>query len=94
MQISGWDETPNTLEKEFVFGSFEMAMEFIRQAAIRITEINHHPEWSNVYNRVHVKLTTHDAGNVVTQKDRELAEILDEIYKKVAPTGIEPISSV
>ena len=94
MQISGWDETPNTLEKEFVFVSFEMAMEFIRQAAIRITEINHHPEWSNVYNRVHVKLTTHDAGNVVTQKDRELAEILDEIYEKVAPTGIEPISSV
>ena len=94
MQISGWDETPNTLEKEFVFGSFEMAMEFIRQAAIRITEVNHHPEWSNVYNRVHVKLTTHDAGNVVTQKDRELAEILDEIYEKVAPTGIEPISSV
>ncbi len=80
MQISGWDETPNTLEKEFVFGSFEMAMEFIRQAAIRITEINHHPEWSNVYNRVHVKLTTHDAGNVVTQKDRELAEILDEVF--------------
>lgn len=94
MQISGWDETPNTLEKEFVFGSFEMAMEFIRQAAIRITEINHHPEWSNVYNRVRVKLTTHDAGNIVTEKDRELAEILDEIYKKVAPTGIEPISSV
>ena len=94
MQISGWDETPNTLEKEFVFVSFEMAIEFIRQAAIRITEINHHPEWSNVYNRVHVKLTTHDAGNVVTQKDRELAEILDEIYEKVAPTGIEPISSV
>ena len=93
MQISGWDETPNTLEKEFVFGSFEMAMEFIRQAAIRITEINHHPEWSNVYNRVRVKLTTHDAGNVVTQKDRELAEILDEIYEKVAPTGIELISS-
>ncbi len=80
MQISGWDETPNTVEKEFVFGSFEMAMEFIRQAAIRITEINHHPEWSNVYNRVHVKLTTHDAGNVVTQKDRELAEILDEVF--------------
>ena len=80
MQISGWDETPNTLEKEFVFGSFEMAMEFIRQAAIRITEINHHPEWSNVYNRVHVKLTTHDAGNVVTQKDRELAEILEELF--------------
>jgi 4a-hydroxytetrahydrobiopterin dehydratase len=80
MQISGWDETPNTLEKEFVFVSFEMAIEFIRQAAIRITEINHHPEWSNVYNRVHVKLTTHDAGNVVTQKDRELAEILDEVF--------------
>ena len=94
MQISGWDETPNTLEKEFVFVSFEMAMEFIRQAAIRITEINHHPEWSNVYNRVRVKLTTHDAGNIVTEKDRELAEILDEIYEKVAPTGIEPISSV
>ncbi len=94
MQFSSWEETPNFLYKEYLFESFELAMVFMQQVAVRITEINHHPEWSNVYNRVHVKLTTHDAGNVVTQMDRELAEILDEIYEKVAPTGIEPISSV
>ena len=94
MQFSSWEETPNFLYKEYLFESFELAMVFMQQVAVRITEINHHPEWSNVYNRVRVKLTTHDAGNIVTEKDRELAEILDEIYEKVAPTGIEPISSV
>ena len=87
MQFSSWEETPNFLYKEYLFESFELAMVFMQQAAIRITEINHHPEWSNVYNRVRVKLTTHDAGNIVTEKDRELAEILDEIYISLANYG-------
>ena len=87
MQFSSWEETPNFLYKEYLFESFELAMVFMQQVAVRITEINHHPEWSNVYNRVHVKLTTHDAGNIVTEKDRELAEILDEIYISLANYG-------
>ena len=94
MQILGWEESPNSLEKEYRFESFEMAMVFMQQASVRISELNHHPEWSNVYNRIRVRLTTHDAGNIVTEKDRELAKILDVTFKEVAPTGIEPISNV
>ena len=94
MQVSGWKETAISLEKEYLFSSFEMAMLFMQQAAIRISEIDHHPEWSNVYNRVRVRLNTHDAGNAVTNKDRELAKVLDEVFEEVAPTGIEPISNV
>ncbi len=94
MQILGWEESPNSLEKEYRFESFEMAMVFMQQASVRISELNHHPEWSNVYNRVRVRLNTHDAGNAVTNKDRELAKVLDEVFEEVAPTGIEPISNV
>ena len=45
-----------------------------------INTLNHHPEWHNIYNKVFVKLTTHDEGNKITQKDRKLAEILDSRY--------------
>jgi 4a-hydroxytetrahydrobiopterin dehydratase len=47
------------------------------KASFEIEKLNHHPEWSNVYNKVHVSLTTHDAGNTITEKDKQLAEILD-----------------
>jgi 4a-hydroxytetrahydrobiopterin dehydratase len=47
------------------------------KAAFVIEKLNHHPEWSNVYNKVTVYLTTHDAGNTITQKDRDLAKALD-----------------
>ena len=80
MQTSEWEESPNSLNKEFLFESFEMAMLFMQRAAIRISEIDHHPEWSNIYNRVFVKLTTHSKGNMVTEQDRRLAEILDNLY--------------
>lgn len=49
------------------------------KASFIIEKMNHHPEWSNVYNKVHVVLLTHDAGNTVTDKDRELAEALDTL---------------
>jgi 4a-hydroxytetrahydrobiopterin dehydratase len=84
MPTSDWEESPNFLKKEFLFESFEMAMLFMQQAAIRISEIDHHPEWINVYNRVLVKLTTHSKGNIVTEKDRKLAEILDNVYSEFA----------
>jgi 4a-hydroxytetrahydrobiopterin dehydratase len=51
----------------------------MNKAAVVIETFNHHPEWSNVYNKVHVILRTHDAGYVVTNKDRKLAQLLDDV---------------
>lgn len=79
-----WREEDNALHRTYTFVDFVEAMAFMNEAAFRIEKINHHPEWSNVYNRVIVKLTTHDAGHTVTDKDRNLAKILDEIYSRYA----------
>lgn len=78
--MTTWKTTPQSLEKTFEFNSFEEAMLFMQNATPFISEADHHPTWSNTYNRVHVKLTTHDAGNQVTDKDREIAKILDKVY--------------
>ncbi len=78
--MSNWTESANSLEKTFKFETFEAAMLFMQQAAIKISELDHHPTWTNTYNRIHVVLRTHDAGNSVTQKDRNLAHILDSLY--------------
>ncbi|MFD3408846.1 4a-hydroxytetrahydrobiopterin dehydratase [Aquirufa sp. HETE-83D] len=75
-----WIEENQALEKTFTFPTFEDAMLFMQLATPLISKLDHHPTWSNTYNRVHVTLTTHDVGNVVTEKDRELAKIFDEIY--------------
>jgi 4a-hydroxytetrahydrobiopterin dehydratase len=56
-------------------------MQFMQNAAPFISETDHHPTWSNTYNRVEVKLTTHDAGNKITDKDRKLADYLDKLYQ-------------
>ena len=71
-----WKEENNALHKTFVFDDFNQAIDFMRSAAPAIDKLNHHPEWTNVYNKVMVKLTTHDAGNVVTEKDRKLLDSL------------------
>ena len=68
------------LEREFVFKDFKQAFSFITHVAFWAEEFNHHPNWSNVYNRVMIQLTTHDAGNIVTDKDFALAEKIDEVY--------------
>lgn len=65
--------------KTFEFKTFADAVAWMVKASFTIEKINHHPEWTNVYNKVHVSLSTHDAGNIVTDKDRSLAELLDEI---------------
>ena len=82
MNIDSWATINNGLEKTFVFGTFEVAIEFMNRCTPLITELNHHPEWKNVYNRVEVRLTTHDAGNVVTAKDWDLATLLDGVFAK------------
>ena len=81
--MSTWKEENNTLIKTFEFKTFEEAMQFMQSAAPFISQSDHHPIWTNTNNRVHVELTTHDAGNSVTQKDRKLAKVLDEVFATV-----------
>ena len=77
-----WIKHPNSLEKTFRFESFIKAIEFMKRASNDIDTLNNHPEWTNIYNKVIVTLRTHDAGNVVTELDYRLAELLDVIYKE------------
>ena len=77
--MNNWKEENNALHKTFAFKTFVEALAWMVKAGFVIEKLNHHPEWSNVYNKVTVKLTTHDAGNTVTEKDRKLAELLDAI---------------
>lgn len=74
-----WTEKENSLQKSFQFKNFSEAFAFMTRVAMLAEQMNHHPDWSNVYNRVHIKLSTHDAGNTVTDKDRKLAEKIDAI---------------
>ena len=74
-----WEERDGALVKSFVFRDFVEAMGFMTRVALLAEKMNHHPEWTNVYNRVDIRLTTHDAGYVVTDSDRTLAAALDEM---------------
>ena len=74
-----WKEENNTLTKEFTFDNFIQAFSFMTKVAMVAEKMGHHPDWQNVYNTVKIKLSTHDAGDVVTDKDRELAKKIDEI---------------
>jgi 4a-hydroxytetrahydrobiopterin dehydratase len=74
-----WKEEDNKLIATFTFGDFSEAFAFMTRVAILAEKMNHHPEWSNVYNRVTIKLSTHDAGDVVTEKDRKLAAEIERL---------------
>jgi 4a-hydroxytetrahydrobiopterin dehydratase len=78
-QLSAWELRNSKLHREFKFADFAHAFGFMSTAAVLIEKMNHHPEWFNVYNRVSVDLTTHDA-NGITERDVELARLLDSIY--------------
>jgi 4a-hydroxytetrahydrobiopterin dehydratase len=67
------------LTRDFVFSNFVQAFGFMSQVALLAEVRNHHPNWSNVYNRVSIELTSHDAGNQVTDKDRDLATAIDAL---------------
>jgi 4a-hydroxytetrahydrobiopterin dehydratase len=75
-----WTETNNQLKRNFQFKNFVEAFAFMTKVAFAAEKLNHHPNWSNVYNKVEIILTTHDANNTVTEKDRALAKKIDEIY--------------
>jgi len=77
--MSNWTESNNALQKTFTFKSFGDAMAWMIKASYIIEKMDHHPEWTNIYNKVHVRLTTHDAGNTISDKDRLLAAALDEV---------------
>ena len=74
-----WIDKNNKLIKTFEFDNFVDAFGFMTKVAIIAEKINHHPNWSNVYNKVSIELSTHDAGDVITDKDRELAIAIDAI---------------
>lgn len=72
-----WQEKNNTLYKEFKFKDFSEAFAFMTRVALAAEKMDHHPKWTNEYNKVEMWLSTHDAGDVVTEKDRKLAKIID-----------------
>ena len=76
-----WSETPARLEREFQFDDFRAAMAFLNRVADVAEELGHHPEIFNVYGRVRLTLTTHDAGNTVTEKDHRLAAAIDALLQ-------------
>ena len=80
--LPGWAVVEGKLHKEYKFSDFVHAFGFMSTAALGIEKAGHHPEWFNVYNRVTVDLTTHDAQGI-TSKDAELAKFLDQIAKKL-----------
>ena len=73
-----WKEENNSLKRSFKFKNFVEAWSFMSKVALVAEKMDHHPEWSNVYNTVDITLRTHDKGNTVTDKDRELAKKIDE----------------
>ena len=77
-----WTEQNNQLVRKFEFKDFSEAFAFMTRVAFVAEKMNHHPNWSNVWNKVDIALNTHDAGNTVTEKDRKLAEAIDKIYEE------------
>jgi 4a-hydroxytetrahydrobiopterin dehydratase len=74
-----WKETDNTLYRKFEFADFSEAFAFMTRVALAAEKMDHHPKWTNVWNTVEVWLSTHDAGNTVTEKDRKLAQTIDKL---------------
>lgn len=74
-----WVEKDNCLYQEFVFADFSEAFAFMTRVALLAESAGHHPRWTNVWNRVEIWLNTHDAGNIVTGKDRALAKSIDSL---------------
>jgi 4a-hydroxytetrahydrobiopterin dehydratase len=77
-----WTEKDNQLTALFAFENFVQAFAFMTEVAFMAEKLNHHPNWSNVWNRVEICLSTHDAGNIITEKDRELADAITRIYSR------------
>jgi 4a-hydroxytetrahydrobiopterin dehydratase len=77
-----WSEENNKLYRKFKFKDFKQAFAFMTMVALEAEKMDHHPEWKNVYNTVEIWLSTHDAGDIVTEKDRKLAKQIDVFAKE------------
>jgi 4a-hydroxytetrahydrobiopterin dehydratase len=75
----GWSDVDGALRRECVFADFAEAWAFMTRVALLAEKYDHHPEWSNVWNRVSIALTSHDAGSTVTDRDRRLAEQINRV---------------
>ena len=73
------DKSGNALKKTFLFKDFSEAFAFMTRVALLAEKQDHHPYWVNVWNRVEITLNTHSASNIVTEKDRKLAEAIDKL---------------
>ena len=84
MRLEGWEQISGreAIERSFGFSDFKEAWAFMSAVALKAEQMDHHPEWSNVYNRVDVVLTTHDA-NGVTNKDLELGVYMDQLARQL-----------
>jgi 4a-hydroxytetrahydrobiopterin dehydratase len=74
-----WTETDNKLYRKFEFANFSEAFAFMTRVAIEAEKMDHHPLWTNVWNKVEIWLSTHDAGDIVTEKDKKLAGKIDKL---------------
>ena len=74
-----WQETNNSLYRKFEFKDFSEAFAFMSRVALAAEKMDHHPKWTNVWNTVEIWLSTHDAGDIVTDKDRKLSKKIDSI---------------
>jgi len=74
-----WEEKNRKLYKKFEFKNFSEAFAFMTRVALEAEKMDHHPEWTNVWNTVEIWLSTHDAGDIVTTKDQQLAKKIDVI---------------
>ena len=72
-----WEEKNNQLHRSFTFNNFRDAFAFMTKVALLAEKMDHHPYWTNVYNKVDIYLNTHDAGDVITDKDRKMAKAID-----------------
>lgn len=80
MSSSNWILTDNKLYRKFTFADFSSAFAFITRVALTAEKLNHHPTWSNTWNTVEIWLSTHDAGNVITEKDQVLSVEIDKLF--------------
>ncbi|MBW7882086.1 MAG: 4a-hydroxytetrahydrobiopterin dehydratase [Caldilineaceae bacterium] len=82
-ELPGWSVAGDKLHKEFTFKNFAAAFGFMASVAIEANRMDHHPEWSNVWNRVVIDLVTHGAGNRISALDVELAKKIDALAQQV-----------
>lgn len=74
-----WQQKDNKLYKKFEFKDFSEAFSFMTRVALAAEKMDHHPKWTNEYNKLEMWLSTHDAGDIVTEKDKKLAKIIDQL---------------